>query len=40
MEALNLERDAVCPNWNYTIRPHSGGQPTAQADPAEREVVS
>ena len=22
MEKLNLERHAVCPNWNYTIRPH------------------
>ena len=21
MESLNLERHAVCPNWNYTIRP-------------------
>ena len=21
MEKLNLERHAVCPNWNYTIRP-------------------
>jgi hypothetical protein len=24
MERLNLERHAVCPNWNYTIRPRSG----------------
>jgi hypothetical protein len=23
MERLNLERHAVCPNWNYTIRPRS-----------------
>jgi len=22
MRNLNLERHAVCPNWNYTIRPH------------------
>ena len=22
MSNLNLERHAVCPNWNYTIRPH------------------
>jgi hypothetical protein len=21
MKSLNLERHAVCPNWNYTIRP-------------------
>lgn len=24
MERLNLERHAVCPNWNYTIRPRFG----------------
>jgi hypothetical protein len=23
MRALNLVRDAVCPNWNYTIYPRS-----------------
>jgi hypothetical protein len=40
METLNLERHAVCPNWNYTIRPRSDGQATAQADPAERELIS
>jgi hypothetical protein len=22
MKRLNIERHAVCPNWNYTIRPH------------------
>lgn len=32
MEALNLERAAVCPNWNYTLRPHASGQATAQDD--------
>lgn len=40
MQALNLERHAVCPNWNYTIRPPLGGQSTAHADSAKREVVS
>jgi Rhodopirellula transposase DDE domain len=40
METLNLERHAVCPNWNYTLRPHSGGQSAAVTDPAKREVVS
>jgi hypothetical protein len=23
MDSLNLERHAICPKWNYTIRPHS-----------------
>jgi hypothetical protein len=27
MEGLNLERHAVCPNWNYTIRPRSNTVP-------------
>lgn len=40
MEALNLERHTVCPNWNYTIRPLSRGQAPAQANPAEWELVS
>lgn len=40
MEPLNMERHTVCPNWNYTIRPRSGGQAMPQADPAKRELVS
>jgi hypothetical protein len=40
METLNLERHAVCPNWNYTIRPRSGDRPLANIDPEKREVVS
>jgi hypothetical protein len=40
MEALNLERHSLCPNWNYTLRPRSGGQSTTHTDPAKREVVS
>jgi len=39
MDTLSIERHAVCPNWNYTIRPRSGGQTTVQADPANRELV-
>ena len=40
METLNLERHVVCPNWNYTIRPRSGGQTQTPADPAKRELIS
>jgi hypothetical protein len=40
MEALNIERHTVCPNWNDAIRPPSSGQATAQADPAEQEAIS
>lgn len=25
MDSLNLERHAICPNWNYTIRPRTVG---------------
>lgn len=38
MQTLNLERHAVCPNWNYTIRPRPAAVNTA-GDPANREVV-
>jgi hypothetical protein len=27
MKKLNLERHAVCPNWNYTIRPRLMSDP-------------
>ena len=40
MEALNLERHSVCPDWNYTIRPHSDGRSTTPAELRKREVVS
>jgi len=40
METLNIERHAVCPNWNYTLRPRSREQTTADAHPANRELVS
>jgi hypothetical protein len=37
METLHLEHHAVCPNWNYTIRPHSDCTAT---NSAKRELVS
>lgn len=40
MATLNLERHVVCPNWNYTIRPRSGGQAQTPSDPAKRELIS
>jgi hypothetical protein len=40
METLNIDRHAVCPNWNYTIRPRSGGQALTATDPATRELIS
>jgi len=27
MDALNLQRHAVCPQWNYTIRPRTNTSP-------------
>ena len=40
METLNIDRHAVCPNWNYTIRPRSGGHGLTATDPATRELIS
>jgi hypothetical protein len=37
MKTLNLERHTVCPNWNYTIRPHADA--TALERP-KRELIS
>jgi hypothetical protein len=28
MTSLNIERHSICPNWNYTIRPHSTASPS------------
>ena len=39
MEALNLQRHDVCPSWNYTISPRTGGAPP-DALSVKREVVS
>jgi len=39
MAALNLERHAVCPTWNYTLRPRSPGNPDSAPDRVSRELV-
>jgi len=39
MQALNLQRHDVCPSWNYTISPRTGGAPP-DALSVKREVVS
>jgi Rhodopirellula transposase DDE domain len=39
MQTLNLERHAVCPNWNYTIRPRLADTFSGAADSTSREVV-
>lgn len=39
MASLHLERHAVCPTWNYTIRPRSPGATTKQEQPSDREVI-
>ena len=40
MKALNLERHAVCPNWNYTIRPRPMGDFDPTTEPSDRDVIS
>jgi hypothetical protein len=39
MASLNLERHAVCPTWNYTIRPRPDHPPSALAIPPMPEVI-
>jgi hypothetical protein len=39
MAALNLERHAVCPTWNYTLRPRSTVSPASAPDSMSRELV-
>jgi hypothetical protein len=39
MQTLNLEQHDVCPSWNYTIRPRTGGA-SPDALSVKREVVS
>lgn len=39
LAALNLERHAVCPTWNYTLRPRSTVSPDPPPDSASRELV-
>jgi hypothetical protein len=40
MQTLNLERHAVCPTWNYTIRPRCARTLPLHSDPPQRELVS
>jgi hypothetical protein len=39
LTSLNLERHAVCPTWNYTLRPRSTGIPDAAPGIGSRELV-
>jgi hypothetical protein len=39
MAALNLERHAVCPTWNYTLRPRSTVSPAPVLDRVSRELI-
>jgi Rhodopirellula transposase DDE domain len=39
MVTLNLERHAVCPIWNYTLRPRSTVTADPASNPAARELV-
>ncbi len=39
MATLNLERHAVCPTWNYTLRPRSTVTPDPPPDSLSRELV-
>lgn len=40
MATLNLTRHAVCPAWNYTLRPRARGAPASLPSHAQRELVS
>jgi hypothetical protein len=40
MAALSLERHAVCPTWNYTIRPRWGGAADAAPTGSRRDLNS
>jgi hypothetical protein len=35
MKTLNLERHAICPNWNYTIRPRPPGGLAVASQPSQ-----
>jgi hypothetical protein len=39
MAALNLTRHAVCPTWNYTLRPRSTVSPAPAPDSVRRELI-
>jgi hypothetical protein len=40
MAGLNLERPAICPTWNYTIRPHPGAAGNITSTSSGRELNS
>lgn len=40
MAALNIEHHAVCPTWNYTIRPRPPAPSPPASPPPNREVIS
>lgn len=40
MARLHLEPHAVCPQWNYTVRPRSSTCPDDSAAPSEQQVIS
>jgi hypothetical protein len=37
---LHLERHALCPNWNYTIRPHRAEALETRVELTNRDVIS
>lgn len=39
MATLNLTAHAVCPTWNYTLCPRSGGASPTATPPPKREVI-
>jgi hypothetical protein len=39
MATLHLEPHAVCPTWNYTLRPRSPDNPAPALDRASRELI-
>jgi hypothetical protein len=40
MAQLNLEPHAICPQWNYTVRPRSTTVPDGQASLSAQQVIS
>ncbi len=40
MARLHLERHAVCPNWNYTLRPQPTAAPNSLTTPPRQELIS
>jgi hypothetical protein len=40
MQTLNLDHHAVCPAWNYTLRPREREGVATSAVPPSRDLVS